>query len=152
MGNNDIVEEIAHSDYTKTYTKNRIVYSSAIHLLEYPGQFYLIPHDPMADAGTTAAYIAAFDGHKKVYLLGFDGHEPGWNNNVYAGTNGYDPKEVDIDHSEWISNHKQLFDVYDDVDFVWVTPHGRTPIPELLKYCLNFRQISFRDLVLECDL
>ena len=148
VGNNGIVDEIAGSGYTN----ENIVYSSAIHLLEFPGKFYLIPYDVYADAGTTAAYLAAFDEHKKIYLIGFDGHEPGWNNNVYAGTVGYDPKDSTIEHSEWISNHKQLIDTYDDVDFAWVTPRGTNLIPEPLKPCLNFRQIDFRQLVLECDL
>lgn len=148
VGNNGIVDEIAD----RGYTNEHITYSSAIHLLEFPGKFYLIPHDIYADAGTTAAYLAAFDEHKKIYLLGFDGHESGWNNNVYASTNGYDAKEVDINHEEWLFNRRQLFDAYDDVDWVWVTPHGRNPIPEIFKPCLNFRQIDFRQLILECDL
>jgi len=148
VGNNGIVDEIADCGYTNDH----IVYSTAIHLLEFPGKFYLIPHDVYADAGTTAAYIAAFDEHKKIYLVGFDGQEPDWNNNVYAGTAGYDPKDMHIDHSEWILNQKQLFDVYDDVDWVWVTPHGTNLIPKILKPCLNFRQIDFRQLILECDL
>jgi hypothetical protein len=148
VGNNGIVDEIAD----KGYTNDHIVYSSAIHLLEFPGKFYLIPQDIYADAGTTAAYIAAFDEHKKIYLVGFDGHEPGWNNNVYAGTNGYDSKNSSIDHVEWILNKQQLFDTYDDVDWVWVTPCGTNLIPEEWKHCQNIRQINFRQLVLECDL
>jgi hypothetical protein len=148
VGNNGIVDEIAD----KGYTNDHIVYSSAIHLLEFPGKFYLIPQDIYADAGTTAAYIAAFDEHKTIYLVGFDGHEPGWNNNVYAGTNGYDPKTLSIDHVEWILNKQQLFDTYDDVDWVWVTPCGTNLIPEEWKHCQNIRQINFRQLVLECDL
>jgi len=149
VGNNGIVDEIAD----KGYTNEHIVYSSVAHVLEFPGKFYLIPHDIYADAGTTAAYIAAFDEHKTIYLIGFDGHEPGdWNNNVYAGTTGYDPKNISIDHSEWITNRKQLFDVYNDVDWVWVTPAGVNFIPEPLKYCLNFRQINFQNFILECDL
>ena len=148
VGTNDIINEIAASGYTNDH----IVYSSAIHLLEHPSKFYLVPHDPFADAGVTAAYIAAFDGHKKIYLLGFDGQEPGWNNNVYSDTVGYDSKTAEILDIKWMQNRKQLFDVYNDVDFIWVTPHGRNMIPEMLKPCLNLRQISFRDLVLECDL
>lgn len=147
-GNNGIVDEIAD----KGYTNDHIVYSNAIHLLEFPGKFYLIPYDAYADAGTTAAYIAAFDEHKTIYLIGFDGHEPDWNNNVYAGTNGYDAKTTSIDHTDWINNRKQLLDVYDDVDWVWVTPHGTNIIPNALKYCLNLRQINYRQFVLECDL
>lgn len=148
-GNKGIVEEIA----TSGYTDDHVVYSNALHLLEFPNKFYLIPHDPYADAGTTAAYLAAFDGHTTIYLLGFDGNNVDQhNNNVYADTNGYDTTETHIGGDKWIQNHKQLFDVYPDVDFVWVTPYGRNLIPEPLKYCLNFRQINFRDLVLQADL
>lgn len=147
-GNNGIVDEIAD----RGYTNEHIVYSNAIHLLEFPGKFYLIPFDTYADAGTTAAYIAAFDEHKTIYLIGFDGQEAGWNNNVYAGTKGYDAKTTSIDQHDWIANRKQLLDVYDDVDWVWVTPHGTNLIPETLKYCANLRQINYRQFVLECDL
>lgn len=149
-GNNGIIPEIASS----SYINDSIVYTNNLHLLEYPGKFYLIPYDPYADAGTAAAYIAAFDGHKKIYLIGFDGQDlEGHNSNVYAGTNGYDPEwNFEFDHSKWTQNQKQLFDLYNDVDFVWVTPHGRNLIPESLKWCSNYRQISYRDFVLECDL
>lgn len=150
LGNNGIIPEIANSNFVN----ENIVYTNNLHLLEYPNKFYLIPYDPYADAGTTAAYIAAFDGHKKIYLLGFDGHDvPGQNSNVYAGTTGYDNfQEFEIENQKWIDNRQQLFNVYDDVDFVWVTPHGRNAVPESLKWCQNHRQISFRDFVLEADL
>jgi hypothetical protein len=149
-GDNGIVPEIAASNFVN----NNIVYTNNLHLLEYPNKFYLIPYDPYADAGTTAAYIAAFDGHTKIYLIGFDGHSlDEHNHNVYADTNGYDSKwNFEIDHNKWVQNRKQLFNVYSDVDFVWVTPFGRNLIPEDLKWCGNYRQISFRDFVLECDL
>lgn len=149
-GNNGIIEEIANS----SYASDHIVYTNSIHLLEHPGKFYLIPYDPYADAGTTAAYIAAFDGHKKIYMLGFDGYDlPGHNSNVYADTNGYDSKwGFDVEGDKLINNRVQLCNVYSDVDFVWVTVRGRNTMPEPLKWVNNFRQISFRDLVLECDL
>lgn len=149
LGNNGIVDEIAD----RGYTNEHIVYSNTFYLLEFPGQFYLIPYDIHADAGTTAAYIAAFDEHKRIYLLGFDGHEPGnWNNNVYAGTRCYDPVNFSIDDSEWLTNRRSLFNTYNDVDWVWVTPKGTNTIPEVWKDCVNLRQINFRQLVLECDL
>lgn len=149
-GNNGIIEEVANS----SYINDNIVYTNNLHLLEHPGKFYLIPYDPYADAGTAAAYIAAFDGHKKIYLLGFDGHTAdGHNNNVYADTNGYDSKwEFEVEGNKFINNRVQLLNTYRDVDFVWVTPWGRNIIPEALKWCQNHRQISYRDFVLECDL
>ena len=145
----EIVKEIA----TRPYVNENIVYSSAINLLGYPNKFYLIPYDPYADAGTTAAYIAAFDGHKKIYLLGFDEQvTPNDNFNIYANTNGYNSSDETIDSTIWLQNRRQLYDVYNDVDFVWVTQYGRSTVPEIHKDCLNFRQISYRDFVLECDL
>jgi hypothetical protein len=149
-GNNGIVTEIANSNYVN----NNIVYSNAIHLLEHPSKFYLIPYDPYADAGTTAAYIAAFDGHTTIYLIGFDGYDlQGHNSNIYADTNGYDLKwEFEVEGDKLINNRAQLFNTYSDVDFVWVTSYGKNTVPETLKWCSNHRQISFRDLVLECDL
>ena len=146
---NDIVKELAESEYIK----DNIVYTNAIHLLEYPNKFYLIPYNPYADAGTTAAYIAAFDGHKKIYLLGFDEQDSeNYNFNVYAGTNGYDAVDAEILSDTWVTNRVELFNLYDDIDFIWVTPRGRSTVPESHKYCLNFRQISHRDFVLETDL
>jgi len=146
---NDIVKELAESEYIN----NNIVYTNAIHLLEYPNKFYLIPYNPYADAGTTAAYIAAFDGHKRIYLLGFDEQDSeNYNFNVYAGTNGYDAVDAEILSDTWVTNRVELFNLYDDVDFIWVTPYGRSTVPESHKYCLNFRQVSHRDFVLETDL
>jgi hypothetical protein len=146
---NDIVKEIARSRYINT----NIVYTRSMHLLEYPNKFYLIPYDPYADAGTTAIYLAAFDGHKKIYMLGFDGQtNPKSNDNVYAGTNGYDAKIADITGNKWVQHRKVIFNTYDDVDFVWVTESGRSPVPAILKSSTNFRQISHRDFVLECSI
>jgi hypothetical protein len=150
IGNHGIIDEIART----VYPNDNIVYTNNLHLLEHPNKFYLIPYDPYADAGTTAAYIAAFDGHKRIYLLGFDGYDmEGHNNNIYADTNGYDRKwEFEVEGDKLINNRVQLFNVYNDVDFVWVTPRGRSTMPEQLKWVPNHRQISYRDLVIECDL
>lgn len=137
------------------YATNNIVYTRVLNTLEYPNLFYLIPNDPYADAGTTAAYIAAFDGHKKIFLLGFDGQDTqGINNNIYAGTNGYDSLYTDIQYNDiiWKDNLYRLFSVYDDVDFVWVTEAGRSTMHESWKYLTNVRQISFHNFVIEASI
>lgn len=144
-----IAEEISKTRYPEL----NIVYTRVDINLEFPKKFYLIPHDPYADAGATAAYIAAFDGHKKIYLLGCEGQpESNYNNNVYAGTNGYDAKNADITGNSWEESYLQLFQTYDDVDFVLVTPNGRYTVKNSWKACANFRQISHRDMVIEADL
>jgi len=144
-----IAAELANTNFVK----DNIVYTRVDITLEFPKKFYLIPHDIYADAGTTALYLAAFDGHKRIYMLGFDGQDnPKCNNNVYAGTNGYDPLRFTVSSDKWADNQKMLFDTYDDVDFVHVSQTGRMRIPESWKYCTNLRRISFRDFVLEADL
>lgn len=144
-----IAKEIADSGYAD----NNIVYTRVDVTLEFPRKFYLIPHDPYADAGSTAAYIAAFDGHKRIYLMGFDGQDcQNHNQNVYAGTNGYDSVDANVPGDKWVENLGTIFRVYNDVDFVWVTEYGRQTTPENWKYCTNLRQINFRDFVLEADL
>lgn len=145
--------EMAFELVANGYARNNIVYTRVLITLEFPNKFYLIPFDPYADAGTTAAYIAAFDGHKKIFMLGFDGQDtPGFNHNIYAGTRGYDAKDATVMDTKWRENQATLFNTYNDVDFVIVSETGRAPFPESWKYITNLRQISFRDLVIEASL
>lgn len=146
---NSIINEIAASNYVKDH----IVYTSSIHLLEHPNKFYLIPHDPYTDAGTTALYIAAFDGHKKVFMLGFDNQDTaGYNYNVYAGTPGYQGTHDTVDDLKWIRDKKAVFDTYNETEFIRVTKKGTEPVPELWKYAPNFRTINYNQFALEADL
>ena len=145
-----IVSEIADSGYCD----RNIVYTSAPHVQNHPGKFYLVPQDPAWNAGSIATMTAAFDGHSTIYLLGFDGQDTArYNYNMYAGTEWYQgstnaqaaPDFLDI-------TMKQIFDVYNDVDFVRVMPSKYAEMPEAWKYCTNLRQISFREYILEADL
>lgn len=146
---NNMVNELAQSNYTRDH----IVYTSSIHLLEHPGKFYLIPHDPYTDAGTTAAYIAAFDGHRRVYMIGFDGQDtPGYNYNVYAGTTNYDSLNSTVSDRKWIDDRATLFRTYSDTEFIRVTKKGQEIIPDEWKYCTNFRTINLNQFVREVDL
>jgi hypothetical protein len=146
-----IVTEIANSGYCD----NHVVYASAKEILNHPNKFYMIPQDPGWNAGSMAAYLAAFDGHEKVYLLGFDGQDTAhYNYNVYAGTNGYQPeRNAPAPYADFLdATMSQIFDVYSDVDFVRVMPNEFYSIPEEWRYKTNLRQISFRQFVYEADL
>jgi hypothetical protein len=148
-GNPTLIKEIAESQYVL----NNIVYVHAIDLLAYPNKFYLIPHDPYTDAGTTALYLAAFDGHKKIFMLGFDGQDtPGYNYNVYADTNGYDSKRSLVLEDKWTNDKKAIFDTYNDVEFILVTEFGESRFPDAWNYSTNFRHISHTQFTNEADL
>jgi hypothetical protein len=114
-------------------------------------RYYNVPQDPPFNAGAIAAYLAAFDEHKKVFLLGFDGIDnPNASYNLYDGVPGY----PDAPHSEeyWVRSMMEVFTAYPDVDFVRVMPEAGSRIPETWKYAANFRQINYNQFVIEADL
>jgi hypothetical protein len=145
-----IVSEVVNSGYCN----NNVVYASATHIQNNPGQFYLIPQDPGWNAGTMAAYLAAFDGHQTIYLLGFDCQDTDhYNYNMYAGTHGYQTaRNAQADSAFFTETMKQIFEVYSSVDFVRVTPTKYFWMPEEWKYVTNLRQIDFREFIYEADL
>lgn len=145
-----IVAEVAYSGYCD----NHIVYASAPHIQSHPGKFYLVPQDPGWNSGSVATYLACFDSHTTVFLLGFDGQDTAqYNYNIYAGTPGYQgATNAQADPAFFDLTMKAIFDLYNDVDFVRVMPSKFASMPESWKYCLNLRQISFREFVIEADL
>lgn len=135
------------------YCDNNIVYTNAEFVKKYPGKFYLIPQNPPYNAGTTAAYLAAFDGHKKIYLLGFDnGAGANYNNNMYAGTNAYAPKDHNYNDEFFIQSMIQVFTAYPEVEFVRVMPSNTWWTPPSWASMPNFRQINYKDFAYEADL
>ena len=145
----EIIKEIADSKYCD----NHVVYAPSNEIVNYQDKFYLIPQDPKWDAGSLAAYIAAFDGHTKIFLAGFDGNDSAnINYNIYAGTNGYPEPQDTIAEDFWIKSMTRVFKTYPDVDFARIVPTENFRTPEAWKYCLNFRNISVRQFVIEADL
>jgi hypothetical protein len=147
---NVIAQELINSGYPDS----KIVYTNSDQIFNHPGKFYLIPQDPQWNAGAMAAYMAAFDGHRKVFLLGFDGQDThAYNNNCYADTNGYSPVHNPPSSDAYDGAAlKLLMQTYPLVEFVHVNETGKGNIPVAWKDCDNFSRISFHQLVLECDL
>ena len=144
-----IVKEIAESDFTTDH----IVYANGEYIQAYPGKFYLIPQNVSYDAGALAVYMACFDGHKKIFLMGYDGchgHSPV--NNIYKDTNGYPSSGELQDEIFWNKSLTTVIATYNDVEFVSVMPTKNWYANDDFHRLTNFRQISFRDFVIEADL
>ena len=124
------VKAVAESDYPTDH----IVYTNAQYLLQYPGKFYLVPQNPAYDAGAMAAYLACFDGHKKLFLLGYDGYSD------------------EAENSFWIQTLCQVMDTYKQTDFIRVTPTQKSACSVELQKRVNFRQIDFRQFITEADI
>lgn len=144
---------VAQEMVNSGFTNDNIVYTHPIISLEFPNKFYMIPNDPYANAGATAAYIACFDGHEKIYLLGCEGQDgSNYNNNIYAGTAGYSAKERNMTGANYDQHFAEVMETYDNVDFVFVTKSGRYPMPVKWASLTNVRQMSLRDMVVDADL
>lgn len=69
------------------YPEKTIVYTSSKHVVENPGQFYLVPFQPRINSIALPLYMAAFDGHQEIFLLGYNKethrtHNHSWANDV----------------------------------------------------------------------
>jgi hypothetical protein len=151
----ELTEEIATSEeYSeKPYAEERIVYAGAEHCLKHPGKFHLIPYNVRMNAGATALYMACFDKHKNIYLIGFDGQNggEGYNNNIYAGTFGYMPKEYTVPSDKWEASMCKVFAAYPDISFTLVDNNsGR--YPDDYKWYKNVKYIDYRTFASEIDL
>lgn len=146
----EIVKEIASSGYTN----ENIVYTNGGAILKYPGKFYLVPQNPYYDAGSLAAYMACFDGHKKVFLIGFDQDEagPSLTNNIYVGSNGYPAADV-VQNSEFlVRSLSHVATTYPEIEFVRVMPEKTWHLHEYFLPLPNFRQIDYNQFAIEADL
>lgn len=116
------------------YTEDHIVYTNAQYIVEYPGKFYLVPQNPAYDAGAMAAYMACFDGHKKLFLLGYDSYFDNPENTFYINT------------------LVAVMNTYKETEFVRVCPSASVACSAELQRCVNFRQIGMRDFITEADI
>ena len=52
----------------------------------------------------------------------------------------------------WVQTMLEIFNTYNDVDFVRVVPEEQFRMPEAWKYVVNLRQITFNQFAVEVDL
>lgn len=145
-----IIQEIAQSTRDKTGT---IFYAASKYLEQYPGEFSFIPQNPDFNAGAMSTYMAAFDGHKRIFMLGFDGIDsPNNNYNMFAGSDNYPALDYPINEEYWVRSLNTIMQVYSDTEFIRVCPTKNFRQPEAWRNKLNYRQIDFRQFILEADI
>jgi len=149
-----LASQIMADEFAEDFPNDKtIAVSWSKNLLRHPGKYHLMPYNIKLCAGASAAYLACFHGHKKIYLLGFDNQTHGdMNNNLYAGTDGYDGVEKLAPDHVYIKDLNDVMKTYDDVEFVRVASSVRAQVPELWKWRENFRQINHRNYISEADL
>jgi hypothetical protein len=118
--------------------------------LDYPEDCNLIPYKSYYDSGITAAYIAAFDGHKKVFLLGFDGNTgAGWKT-VYDNKAPYGNGSDEISYEKWTNDFAEVMKTYNQTNFYRLQLDGQSA-PDVWSQLANFRDVDFRTAILLGD-
>lgn len=114
--------------------------------------FNLMPGGSRMDAGSSAAYLAAFHGAKRVFLFGYDGQpDLEKNNNIYAGSEFYDSEKEKINDKSWVRNLKNVIETYDNVEFLRVTT-DQNPSYRRLHKLPNYKIINFKKFISLADL
>lgn len=141
LKNNIFFSEITPDKYNKIFTSNN-------HWYIYPDT-NLLPYIYHMDSGSSAAYLAAFDGAQKIFLFGFDGCDGESYNNIYENNLGYNH---DVGINEYNYSHLyNVVDVYSDVQFYRVRNHHSTDLTPSLNNLPNYHEVSVRDAVLLGD-
>ena len=109
----------------------------------------LLPHVYYMDSGNSAAYLAAFDGAKKVFLFGFDGSDTITNHNIYNNTLGYDRNNFTHENHHFYLS--EICRVYNNTHFYRVRTHLSFDFNKQLNQLSNYHEVSIRDAVLEGD-
>jgi hypothetical protein len=112
------------------YYKENIIYTTTRNCLRHPGEFYLIPQNPMLLNIVLPVYLAAFDGHREIFLLGYT-------------------KDTPETNQHWIEQLRDVIKAYSNTKFYGVGVP--TNMPDLLLDCANFQTMPYADYIGYCD-
>lgn len=112
------------------YSEKNIVYTTARMCVENPGEFYLIPYNPILCNLAMPLYLAAFDNHREIFLIGY-------NNDTPSGT------------SNWQLQVAQVIMAYPGTQFTVVGI--RSNIPDQWFDLPNVNNLSYREFISYCD-
>jgi hypothetical protein len=122
-------DELANVRVTN-YGDNTVVYTNSRQVVNNPGDFFLIPLNPNLCDAATAAYLAAFDGHREVFVLGTS-------------------QESDLGKG-WIDDFNKVFATYRDTKFVLVGTKSNQP--RLWLRNRNVTAMTYRQFITHCDI
>lgn len=121
-----VVKEIANTEYSE----ETIVYATSRQCIEYPGKFFIVPHQPLICPLAMAVYLAAFDGYQEVYLLGYN-------------------QETPAEHKNWIQDISAVIAAYAGTKFVLVGVPAA--MPDEWRNLRNVRTMRYTDFISHCD-
>jgi len=113
------------------YGDNTIVYSNLSNVLQFPGDFFLVPHSPRLHELALPIYLAAFDGHNEIFVLGLD-------------------RETKVNDPKWITDIAAVMSVYDSATFYLIGVESN--MPDAWRQLRNVKCMPFRKWISYCDI
>jgi len=113
------------------YHVENVVYTTSRLCVENPGEFYLIPYNPVLNSIAVLLYLAAFDGHQEVFMLGYN-------------------QEADAGSTDWVRHVARVIEAYSATRFVLVGVESNQP-QNLFEYA-NVRPMSYPEFITYCDI
>jgi hypothetical protein len=113
------------------YQESTVVYSRSQKCIKYPGEFFIVPQDPLVSDIATIAYLAAFDGHKEIFIIGADQYR-------------YHPVSQETQDLE------KIIRSYPGIK--WYMVSDWSSVAEKLLLIDNVTKLSYRDFVTTCDI
>jgi hypothetical protein len=112
------------------YPVENIVYTNAKNCIKYPGQFYLVPFNPIENSSAIAVYLAAFDGHNEVFLLGYN-------------------KDMPMLNDTRVEEINQIFQSYSTTNFILAGVASN--MPDKWRNNHNVKCIKYKEFISYCD-
>lgn len=112
------------------YCGHSTAYSSIRMCFDNPGNFFVVPFQPVIDDLAAAVYLAAFDGHREVFLLGYSEDTP-------------------AQESAWQQHMCWVFDAYASTQF-WLVGTAAN-MPAAWRSRSNVDTMDHRRFVTYCD-
>lgn len=113
------------------YQESTVVYTRSQKCIKNPGEFFIIPQDPMLSDIATIAYLAAFDSHKEIFIIGADQYK-------------YHPI------SQETLDLEKIIRAYSGIK--WHMVSDWSSVAEKLLLIDNVSKMSYRDFVTTCDI
>ena len=118
--------------------------------VEASGDYNMLPMVSYLDSGASAAMLAAFDGHQRIFLFGFDGNlGQGWQT-LYDDVYPYTENKNDLSLTSWKNGLLEVMTAYKDTKFYRLQSDGQSA-PEEWRQLPNFKDVTYRDAVLLGD-
>ena len=131
------------------HRKNQIYLPYDI-FLDYQNESNLLPYISYFNAGAQAAYLACFDGHKKIFLFGFDGDYGNGFKTVYDNQSIYGDGTTSVHYGDWADYLYRVMQIYRDVQFYRIQADAEAP-PISWQSLPNFKNVGIREAVLTGD-